>query len=450
MREFFNLLARKGLTARKLDEKLSKWNSGKLRDFIAEAQTILNDVKPTSGQGYSFVSNTPLSGGKFPCIDVECRLSHLDQLARFAALYADRVLIHDPLENYDPDSPEGFGRRLADDLRVLYSVRPLLEQGRISLARTAWHFCEEHYDELLVRSKLQERLERARKALARRFRKDAQVSLEDSNGIPLFKITGSHELIEHGLSYHASAKARSLAERRPDRINQLLSSHEIGASRVFQGHISTVIGDIFVQNLYAKMGFNYLTDRPVDFEVIGAVNDSKTNKRSKAILDGLSHTVPFIQDVGLEKLIKLREDEGASFQIYRDSLNELLKQLDDADLSNPKLVKEAFNDSIRPELHKIDLTVKNSKKLLYGSVKRDVAFGAGFIALGLFSGLLPPGIGQLVAALGGYKFASGVADKAVRALTEPDEARENKYYFLWKLQQGSKPSVLSQLDRTFV
>jgi hypothetical protein len=450
MKEFFSFLAKKRLSANKFDETLSRWSPSDGMEFIEESQERLAHLKSKHSRDHSFISNTQLSGGKSPCVAVECRLNHVDQLARFAALYADQVLIHDPFEYYDHESKGDIRQALSDDLRILYYLRPLLEDGRISLASRTWHYCEEHYNEVIVQSKLHEKLERARKALSRRFTSDTKVYLETSQAVPLLKITGPEQLIEHGVSYHVSAKARPLVDVVTARGNNLLSKKEIRDYGVFEGPVSTIINDILVQNLYARNGFNYLTDREVDFDIIAAVNDNETNALSKAILEGLSHTVPFIRDVGLQKLIKLRKDEGESFQVYRDTLNALLKNLEEDDLRNVKTVKEAFNDSIRPELNKIDLAIKNSKKLLYGSVKRDILFGAGFIGLGLFSGLLPEGVGQLIAALGGYRFASGVADKVVRSLKEPDAVRDNKYYFLWKVREKTKDSMFSKLNRTLI
>ncbi len=98
-------------------------------------------------------------------------------------------------------------------------------------------------------------------------------------------------------------------------------------------------------------------------------------------------------------------------------------------------LRKAFNDTVRPELNNIELTIKNSRKLLWGSLAKDLIFGTGFITVGLFSGLLPPNIGEIVAALGGFNFVSGSLDKISKLVQEPSEIRNNKYYFLWKVKR---------------
>lgn len=124
--------------------------------------------------------------------------------------------------------------------------------------------------------------------------------------------------------------------------------------------------------------------------------------------------------------------EGESFSVYRDSLTFALQSITESDVGK---VQQAFDDLVRPELNNIELAIKNSRKLLWGSLAHDIAFSAGFVAVGLFSGLLPANIGEIVATLGGFKFVSGSLEKASKLIQEPPEVRNSKYYFLWKVQK---------------
>ena len=59
-------------------------------------------------------------------------------------------------------------------------------------------------------------------------------------------------------------------------------------------------------------------------------------------------------------------------------------------------------------------------------------FGAGFVTVGLFGGLITKDVAHVVAALGGYKAVEGILGKVNQLQLEPKEARESKLYFLWK------------------
>ncbi|MCX6039004.1 MAG: hypothetical protein NTW99_14200 [Chloroflexi bacterium] len=162
--------------------------------------------------------------------------------------------------------------------------------------------------------------------------------------------------------------------------------------------------------------------------------DEFTGLRSRALIDGFSHDIPYISNVPINKLIELRQKEGEAFEVYRDALNRALMQIDDS--SVPR-ARQVFSDTVLPELHKINNAIKNSRKLLKRSIAQELLLGAGFIGIGLFSGLVPATFGECLAAVGGYSFITGIANEIKNLATEPPEIRENSYYFLWKIQKQS-------------
>ncbi len=78
----------------------------------------------------------------------------------------------------------------------------------------------------------------------------------------------------------------------------------------------------------------------------------------------------------------------------------------------------------------------NVQKRLKRSLTVDLLSGAGAVTIGLFSGLLTPAAGALLAGLGGTGFI-GKALRDLEALrSEPKESvRDNPYYFLWKARE---------------
>src|SRR5215216_3414888 len=90
----YEYLKKKLKSKKTLHEKISEWNAKQTFDFVMECKELLPTQEEKSTSIFDFVANSSLSGGRFPCFGPECRLSRVDDVARFAALYSDYVLIH--------------------------------------------------------------------------------------------------------------------------------------------------------------------------------------------------------------------------------------------------------------------------------------------------------------------------------------------------------------------
>jgi len=440
MRAFFEFLNKRGLSQRRLETELQKWNSVQVLDFVADCAQLLPHTVGKVSSLFYFVANSQLSGGPHPCASLKCRIAHADTLARFAALYADRVLICDPFEPYvGLDHADEFVKSdLANGLYILYYLRPLLETGLVGFSVPELHFCATCY-ERYIRDKhkvFSERLSKAKAFLEGKYLRETQSFLKSWHGMPIVETMGPGDLVDHSSVARLFNKLPHFLERHLDpKKPHRLSRGELLESGILESRIYPIVNDIALQNWYSNLyGAHYVTDREMDFDLIAAINHSETNIYSKAFMEALSHSVPFIHNTELSKLIKLREKEGESFRVYRDALALTMKSVTSSDV---KEIRQAFDDLVRPELNKVDLAIKNSRKLIWGSLKRDLLCGTGFIMIGLFSGLLPRNIGAVVAALGGFKFTSALVDKASKLLQEPTEIRDNKYYFLWKVKKES-------------
>lgn len=461
MKEFYDLLAKEGLTAKKFIKKIISLSDSKIIDLIMKIRQKVAEVQPQTevNEDCCFVVNAKLSGDVYPCSHIEHRLEYADQLARFAALYADKVLIRNPLGHYFFDFSDELTstedihyikKRLIDDLRVLYHFKPLVDGGIADFVIGHFGFCKNHLEELLVEPKVMKNFSRAKQALNNKFIKKVEATLykvlnEDdkvSNEDYLLTLEGPPDLVEHGsVVLPIYELPEHLTKPLIDKDIYKLTIKEIKQSNYVDILTEHVTRDVLIQNLHvsASSGYKYLTDRKIDFDILRAINNIEVNKVSEALLNGFKHSVPFINDVSLDKLVKLRQVEGESFAVYRDTLSGTLKNLDIKDLTNQKRIKEILDDCINPEIRKIDLAVKSSRTLLYGSLKQDLIFSAGFIAVGIFSGFISPVFGQLVTTLGGYKFVSGLLEKANKLATGHDDIlRDNKFYFLWKVREQAK------------
>lgn len=434
MQEFFEFLERKSLYPEKVHETISQWDGKTLFDFTREIQTYIPYVREKPPSQFGFIANTPLSGGAYPCAALDCRLTHIDRMARFAALYGDQVIIQDPFRQYSYEPPrylEPYRESVIGDLLVFHELRPLLESDLVGVAARSTAFCEEHLPQIIRKGNLR----KAELALHKQFSQTITTDVKYDDPFIVIHVSGPENLIEHGETNIIRIGKELKVSTRKNKSGKISL---IGKSRreIIENLSGNILVDLIQQDIYSSQyGLNYLTDREVDLDVLEATNDQDTKRFSQAVIEGFSHSLPFLEHVSLSSLLKLRQEEGESFQVYRDTVSSILKALKPTEADK---VKQAFNDAVLPEIRKIDLTVNNAKKLLKRSIGSNILFGAGLITVGLASGFLPPDAGKILATVGGFQFGVNALQSMYQLMREPDSIHENKFYFLWKVRQQSK------------
>jgi hypothetical protein len=97
-----------------------------------------------------FAPSTTLSlgGGRAVCINIDCRMQKLQELGRFAGLYADRVYVpnfftdHLPASHAAPGNSDDEARQaFYDDLALIGTIRPLVEAGLVVPVTAGDEYC---------------------------------------------------------------------------------------------------------------------------------------------------------------------------------------------------------------------------------------------------------------------------------------------------------------------
>ncbi len=411
MEKVYEILRYYGLTAEKHRARLESWPHNQVIDFLIEMYEAMSMVHDRTGAAYAFIANGPMGGDSSRCSDPECRIQRVDHTARFATLYADRVLIPDPFEKFF--GVDEVNERLIEEvsvaIQVLHLIQPTVEAGLIGFATGEYCLCEEHYKEHAAQA---DDIRIACSVLQDQFAGKVRVELRHSTVVKDawdFFVSGPESLLEHGRIVYVLRKIPdNLANQLDSAGHYVLSMNEIKKFGFLHKLTEPILDDILLQSLYVTQGFHYLTDREIDLEVVAAVNDAVTQDNSSALLSGLSHAVPVVPEADLVALTKLRTNEGEAFRVYRDKLNSVTRSFSSETALTQKRVRQAFLDIIEPELNKLDQTVRDNKRLLFGQIRQDVIFGAGVVSIGLFCGLFSPTVGEIFAGLGGFKFVTGL------------------------------------------
>ncbi|WP_321281061.1 hypothetical protein [Marinifilum fragile] len=421
-------------------------DNSELSEFIKVLNDIISESYSSKSKhsNFSFITNDTLSGHSFPCSEVECKLGNVDTLIRNAILYADKVYIQNPFETYYEykEFNENLRLEIIGDLIVLNKIKPLLKEGIFEYATTKVHFCSECYKKF--EDKYLKTLYSNIKTIEPYLLQHLQSNIDfyahwkyDTIGV---EIIDKSDLLSH-------SQVVNFVEYVPDAINKVavkgksvkLSKSEVEKSGVLYYLLNHIEKNLHFQDYYsAYYNCHLLTDRNFDIELLKLVNNDVYEKHTKEseILKNLDHMVPFIDSVPINKLLKLRKEEGESFEVYRDKLSKLIQV---KNLSS-KESKQLFNEEIRPEINKMNLTLSNNKKVVWGNIKSNIFLASTYISATLFAGILPANIDKIVASVGGFGFAKNIGQD-VLSLLKNQEIRKNEFYFLWKIQKDNKIKI---------
>jgi hypothetical protein len=251
--------------------------------------------------------------------------------------------------------------------------------------------------------------------------------LEFANEGDYFVARGPESMLEHGQSFSNISAVAGIDDR---------------AKSFIEGKVATIMHELLTQNYYSNLsGASILTNRSIDIEALEVMSGAsvKAGLKRAALSDAFAHIVPNIEDATPRSLIDMRNKEGEAFQVYRDALT---RAIDEALKAKDGDYDSIFMDIVEPELHKLKLSVRNSRALLKRDIGRDIAFGAAILTIGIFGGIVPWNIAQigaqLLALLGTAHVGKDIATKVLDLLNEPPSIRENNFYFLWKIQSAGK------------
>lgn len=441
---------------KEMDEAIALWSEGDIEGAIfnsteeeffefVEVLSLISKhhfySSSSPNESFSFIASTALSGGPHPCSAPECRKRKLDQLVSFASLYADEVYIQSPFESVylrgdrpirEVERQEAF----AGIYNYLY-LRPLIDCGLVKYASVNVNFCEQHAKEIAkpLSASIDKKEEKLYQALESHMLDHCTVTFDFAEGNkakPFFKITGPEDIIEHGEIYlHAYEPISSLFLPFMERKAPYgLEKDEVEECNILSQVIGPIVQDLSIQEWHSALnGTSYLCDNKTNIKVASKINSKAYSANSTAFERAMKHYLPAVYSNQVSSIIDLRKKEEEAFAVYRDKLNKMIRE---TRLWSEEEVSRVFRDEILPEINLIDKKVKDWKANTRASIADKVLFGVATASFGLYGGVLPSNIGEIVAALGGTSAVVGPLMDFNKTLKEKQEARKNDFYFLWQ------------------
>lgn len=390
-------------------------------------------------ENFSFIASSSLSGSAHPCASPFCRRKKLDQLTSFSALYADEVYIQNPFEHLLRSGQIRAVERhetLAAVQNYFY-LKPLIEKEIIKYAITTVNFCEIHEKEIAIplSTSIQQKEDKLVAALESYLIDRCIVVFDYIDGDknqPFFEIKGPDNIIEHGAMHlHGYQPISNIFKPFLNKkVPYTLEEEEVQSSKILDQVIGPIVKDLSEQEWHSALnGTSYLCDNNTHMKIAGKNNNKAYVANSDVFEKSLKHYLPSIHAKSLEAIISLRNREEESFSVYRDKLNKFLK---DSSSWQKEEISKIFREQLLPEINIIEKKVKDWKANAREGIKEKILFGTATASFGLYQGVLPSNISDIIAAIGGTAAVGGSLMEYNKTLKEKTEARKNDFYFLWQ------------------
>lgn len=467
MRAYFDILRKNDILSRKgirvsTIESLSRTQ---IIDLATELKTATEaPTRTPSKHTFTHSTSAHLSGGRDLCDSLDCRLSRLDELARFSLLYSDQVYIHNFFADYE-HSKEDNGQQNEPELKqhfyqdVFLTVRykPLFERGYIIPFNPPTHICESCLANSFLGRDADKKLGKGYKWLAKDMFSNTSLHFEiRDNHYCVLRCAGSNRYFDH-------VELSPMFEEVPEPLASMAKlmarakrgeSVPLGQALRKRLGIHYELADIAVNNIsyeIAKaqsLNTTILTSKSFFPPFLGAMSDNPDIERRNSIaMRYLTSIVPFVEDVEISELIKLRERENLSFTAYRAALNNAIDEFKSSRaMFNERDARALYADVIAPRLSSLEHRVKDARRHLRVQPIRTTIALAGVIAFGLYTGFIPTEMVEIAKLLGLGKIAMDI-QKEVMALKDAErDVRNEDLYFLWKVQRKAKRSSRRQRD----
>lgn len=451
MKEIIRKLKRNGLLTNQ-GPKLSAIQSLSLLEIADLALDIENTIRKSYQNArspiFSHAASLNLGGGTIECGEIECRLSRVRKLARFASLYCDEVFIASFFANHkDPDEwkdLESAQRALFDDLILIHELAPLIKEGLVKFYSQRTNVCFSCQARQFLDKNAAIKFSQQYKKLKKQYLENLTVNCMLDDDQYTFELDCPSPFLDHPHYLQGDVPPYPIAQRRTI-LNRINNGIRVSASKTLTKELdfhtdlahNVVTNAIFGLVTSGTIQTSFLTENDIHISFLNSLHKENIARQKNLIaLNHLSSIVPFVEDVPMKDLLKLRRREKGAFIAYRKALNEAIDNFGGiADSFTEKDAKELHADVINPKLIDLERKVKAAKRDLIKKPFRSLTSVVGVISFGLLTGLISPDIAAIAKTIGLVKFGSDMIKQTMALGDKEDTIKSEHFYFLWKLKQ---------------
>lgn len=444
-----NLLSRKGVNSSAI-ESLS------ITQILDIAKEIVNTTRLQTVSHnqtiFSYSASYSVGGGREACSNLGHRIERVDELARFALMYSDRVFINNFFSEYTHYTKSDITllrERLYEDLCLLAYMKPFMESEYLTFFAPPKGCIHQWTREILDPDAIK-RLNNEKKRLLKEYLKVTSISLSQKNGEYKLACEAPVPYIEHGrivYTYPSTNLPKPLIDM-PRIINRVNNGESVSISESVRKKLNfhRVNTRYLMDNISYEittsqlLNTSFLTSNELHIASLKSItNDKDIEQRNAIAQKHLTSIVPFVNDIEINDLIKLRAREAESFDQYRHALNEAIDEFraNTTDFKE-KDARALYSDVIAPRLSTLDRNVKNAKKDLVRKAAKSIIAITGAISFGIYTGLIPTDMAELAKVVGLSKIAADILEKSLPFGDAVSTIKNDDLYFLWKVKRKSQ------------
>ena len=438
-----------------LDKKGPKYStieSLRIRDIVDIAIEISENTKsnhkPANNPLFSHAASLGLGGSSIDCSYVNCRIERIRNLSRFALMYSDKVYVDNFFDGYkDLDSNEDLTlakQNFTDDLMVINEISSLIEKGYVELFSTGKDICFSCQARQFIGDSAAKKLDRAYRKLKSDFLNEMSVKVELGYEGLDFICEGQAPYFDHEM-VSATRNVPEALIKRPSILKQIEKGNSVSISKALIKDLGLneeyahriVSNSIFGLATSSCLSTTFLTDNDLHIKFLNSLNSNYEVSRRNLIAEKyLTTMVPFLEEIELKNLLKIRYREEEAFLLFRQALNKSIdefRSLHEGFTENH--AQSIYADIIAPSLALLNTKVKKAKKDLISNAYQTVTGIVGVISFGLLTGLVSSNISDIMKLLGLLKFSDFIKD--TMALSDYEKnIKSDQYYFLWKIKNA--------------
>ena len=389
---------------------------------------------------FNFVANRSLRGET--CSNWQCVRSKVEFLARYAALFADRLLVPFGLPAPEQIEDSHWARdEIAFHIRKTLLLRPVIEAGITRLVLPEFHFCTR----CAKRAKTQVRMiEQEADALYRVHRKKFAASYTAVDGphagvgAGFASVKGPADFLEDGYIAHLFRDAPVWAPTHRGTGPVPLIGSKLRTSGLIKGVFYRIAWDVVFCQFYGiRFDAKYLTDLPGETEFMDRVSKAdELVQRTAALAAQLTHSLPLFSSLSVPSILRIRREGHEPIVLYRAALAEIVRDhLAKRERISPRRAREIFFDILEPQLAKLKADAAARRRSTSRKAIAKVGIPAALVCLGVWGGFLPSALSALFKAVGGVSLAANMAEALASMERNPSELRSHNLYFLLRLTQ---------------